>query len=257
MKNRFKNTLFHKMIILKNQKEDTSMLTRRFLRGIMAIVLLTSVMFSNSFSNINAMSKYNFRSIQELDSLKIEDTLTYEEMLEYMRLNSYTYSEIQAFQGKHQLLLKNETVSDTFKIMSSTLSGTEIRYSLVTMSTYSYNYGLWDKCKVQARFSAGLEYDIGASSPNRIVTLAGEHAYTGGGSPCVFSGGIFYRLEAGNRFYYNMYGNLYKQGNVNWTLGGAVGIGQQATLNGSISNGNGFIKNISVTETYISSGLEP
>lgn len=233
------------------------MLTRRFFRGIMVLVLLASVLFSGSISNINAMSKYSYRSIQELDSLNIENTLTYEEMLEYLRLNSYSYSEIQAFQSKHQLLVQNGTANNTSNFTNSVLAGTQIRYSLFAMTTYSYSYGLWDKCKVQARFSVGLEYDIGASSPNRIVTLVGDHAYTGGGSPCVFTGDIFYRLEAGNRFYYNMFGNLYKQGYITWSLGGSIGIGQVATLHGSISNGNDFIKNISVAETYFSSGLEP
>ena len=44
---------------------------------------------------------------------------------------------------------------------------------------------------------------------------------------------------------------------VNWSVAGTIGIGGSATLSGTISNGTGFIRNISESETYISSGMQP
>ena len=43
----------------------------------------------------------------------------------------------------------------------------------------------------------------------------------------------------------------------NWSVAGTIGIGGSATLSGTISNGTGFIRNISESETYISSGMQP
>lgn len=234
-------------------------LTTKLIERLLIIITLTICLFIlPGYTNIkSSKDKFEYRSIDELENINYEDTMSYEEMLDFMKGNTYTDTEINDFQNQNKKLNSNLVNNGELNVYVGVLSGTEIRYSLFYMTTYSYSHGFMQVCKVQARFSAGLEYDIGASSPNRIVSLKGEHVYTGGGQKCMFSGTIFYELEAGNRFYYSMYGNLYTGGSVNWSAGGSVGVGGNATLNATISNGTGFIRNISEAETYESSGMEP
>lgn len=204
------------------------------------------------------ISKSNdFISFNQIEELDYEDAKTYEEMLTFMYINLYSPEDILSFKNQHAYLVAKLNRDSILNVDKETLSGVEIRYSTFYMKTFSYNHGFLQVCKVQARFSAGLEYDVGATSPNKIVSLKGEHVYTGDGQKCMFSGNIFYQLEAGNRFYYSMYGNLYTGGSVNWSVAGTIGIGGSATLSGTISNGTGFIRNISESETYISSGMQP
>lgn len=230
--------------------------TGKEMKKLSKVFLLTCMCFTllSGFTPINqvkASNKYEYLPIEQLSTIKYEDTLSYEEMLAYMNNNSSTSTKIAEFQENHQSLLESQITGGSTRA-SITPMGSQIRYSLFYMTTYTYS-----SCNAQARFSVGLLWYDGDQSPDKIVSLAGEHVYTGGGINCIFSGSIFYQLEAGNRFYYSMYGNLYENGNVNWTAGGSIGIGGSATLNASISNGNGFLANISEAETYYSSGMNP
>lgn len=228
----------------------------KIFRWIMTLIISFALTLSSSLTSVNASSKYRYRPIKDLASLKYVDSLSYDEMLAHLISSDYSPEEILEFQNSYNQVAGKEYAQSTLQT-SSTFSGTEIRFSLFSMTTYSYKYGLWSTCKVQARFSVGLEYDRGASSPNRIVSIAGQHAYTGAGDLCVFSGTIFYQLEAGNRFYYSLFGNLHKKGEVNRNVGVSIGVGSFASVSGSISNGGEFIRNISESETYLSLGLEP
>lgn len=64
-----------------------------------------------------------------------------------------------------------------------------------------------------------------------------------------------FRLESGNSFYYDVYGDVYKTGKLNWSAGASVGIGKFATANFTISNGSGYIKNVSFDGRYYSAGM--
>lgn len=179
-----------------------------------------------------------WHDISELDSISKEDTYTYDELLNLLITNGYSYKEAKKMMGKKKL---------------STRASTEIRYSLFRLKTYTYG-GLY---KLQPRFNVGLEYTKGISAPNRIVSLQAAHIYTGDGAQCVFTGKIFYKLEAGNSFYYNFYGDIYKKGNINWSIGATVGVGETGNVSATISNGSNFYRNVSEAGRYTSAGLIP
>lgn len=242
----------------KEKMRNIKLTTKRIVSIVKIISLIVCLfILPGNAKYESSKDKFDYRSINELEFINYEDTMSYEEMLDFMKKSAYSESEISEFKYQNLKLSSNLRKDGNFNVSLGVLSSTEVRYSLFYMNTYSYTHGFMQLCKVQARFSVGLEYDVGASSPNRIVSLKGEHVYTGGGTKCMFSGTIFYQLEAGNRFYYSMYGNLYTGGSVNWSAGGAIGVGGNATLNATISNGTGFIRNISEAETYESSGMEP
>lgn len=178
-----------------------------------------------------------WHDISELGSISKEDTYTYDEMLNHLINNGYSYKEAKGLMGERK---------------KSSRASTEIRYSLFRLKTYSYG-----SYKLQPRFNVGLEYTKGIAAPNRIVSLQAAHIYTGDGAKCVFAGTIFYKLEAGNSFYYNFYGDIYKRGNINWSIGATVGVEETGSVSATISNGDDFYKNVSEAGRYTSAGLRP
>lgn len=195
-------------------------------------------------------------NIEEVDESKITQELVWHDVDEIATMpysETYSYEEL-----KQSLLYHGYSPTETAQIIgekpATTRAAGAIRYNLMYLNTY--NYGGY---KLQARFTAGLYYEDGnpVGQPDKIVSLEGAHIYTGSGSKCVFNGTIFYRLEAGNRFYYNFYGDIYKAGQMQWNTSISVGIKQAASVSASFSNGDGFVKNVSESETYRNSTLKP
>lgn len=190
----------------------------------------------------NEENELIWHDIADLESLPISETYTYDELENLFIANGYSEEEITKYIGP-KLLTR----------------GTSVRYALMQMHRYYYTTQSLDFI-VQARFTAGLEYADGATSPSRIVSLEGAHMYTGASgllNQCSFSGNIFYRLAAGNEFYYNFYGDLYKVGTMNVSASVTVGISEAATATITLSNGDGYLLNVSEAETYHAEGLNP
>lgn len=180
-----------------------------------------------------------WHTLDELDNLSYEETFSYEELRKMFEDDGFSDNEIRLFIGDEPLI--------------ESRSNTIVRYSLFKLDTYTYN----SVYKLQPRITVGLEYSSStATSPTRIVSLKGAHIYTGLGTSCIFGGTMIYELEAGNSFYYSFYGDLYQSGDVNWSTGVEINIGDDASVSGQISNGSGFIKNISESGRYYSTGLQ-
>lgn len=183
-----------------------------------------------------------WHSLDELDTLDISETYSYEEIEKLFIDNGFNEAEIKRMVGEKPSLRASNTI---------------VRYNLFKMDAYTYTSGI-STYKLQPRITVGLEYyDSSTASPTRIVSLKGAHIYTGLAGKCVFSGTMIYELVAGNEFYYSFYGDIYKAGNISWSLGAEIGIGESASIKGEISSGDGFIKNVSEAGTYHSSGLQP
>ena len=178
---------------------------------------------------------------KDIDKIKKEDTYTYTELTEHLAGIGLTQAEITKFIGE-----KPKEIS--------ALAATEVRYGLFKMTNYTYSSGRYI---LEPRFSVGLEYTIGASSPNRIVSLGGAHIFTGKGQKCIFAGTIFYELISGNSFYYSFYGDLYETATT--TVGGGitVGVGSASSINFNASSTTNYLMNVSRSETYKATGLVP
>lgn len=65
-----------------------------------------------------------------------------------------------------------------------------------------------------------------------------------------YAGERRFELWGGNAFYYSFNGDIYQRGVIKWNVGGKIKIGETGELNGSISNGDGFIRNVSESENF-------
>lgn len=190
-----------------------------------------------SSSYYDKLDQLEWIDYNDLDSLKYEDTYSYNELIIYLQSNGFTAEEALAYVGERPIETRSSSV----------------RYSLMRLDTFSYSGGY----KLQPRVRVGLEYLNGSSSPSRIVSLENPTMYTGGGSKCSFAGEVSVRLYSGNSFYYDFSGDLYKNGTVNWSVTGKIGIGEVGSAEGKITNGNGYITNVSDSGEYYSSSLNP
>lgn len=181
------------------------------------------------------LDRLDWHEYTELDNISIEDTYTYEEMLAYLEENGFTEEEALNFVGERPIEARSTT----------------IHYSLLKMTPNSPKSGY----EVQFRVNAGLEYLSGSSSPNRIVSLGGAHVGTDGGKNCVFTGGVFYELMSGNRLYYNVFGDIYKTGSVQWTVSATIGIGDSANVSASVSGSSEYLAPVEYNEEYTWTGL--
>ncbi|MGF7142186.1 hypothetical protein HNQ56_000596 [Anaerotaenia torta] len=187
---------------------------------------------------------------------------SYEELATFPKDKAYTYEEILADMqrsGSSQEEISNFVASHT-ENQAKVASTVEIRYGQFRMDTYTVVHttmlGLVLHVHTfQPMFVVGLEYINNSYSPNRIVSLENAHIYTGDGDPCIFGGSIFYRLEAGNRFYYNVYGDTYETGTTTYSAGLKVGLGEGSTATFGVTYSNNYIANIDFDGRYISAGL--
>lgn len=181
-----------------------------------------------------------WHDVSDLDTLSIDQTYTYEEMVEYLSNEGYSKKEI----------------IEEFGLSENNLErGTDVHYTLVKMKVFQYKAGLFSTYDLQVRFTVGLQYSGTNVSPDKMVSLGGAHIYTGYGELCKFAGEIYYKLVAGNEIYYSFYGDIFESGTVNWSVSAKIGIGEDASVEGNISNGNGHKYNVSESETSISAGL--
>lgn len=145
--------------------------------------------------------------------------------------NGYNNEQINAFIGEKQ---------------------ESIRFFLFKMKTFAYE----NEYKLQTRFSIGIEFNE-KQEESKLVSLGGAHVYTNEGKSCVFNGVVFYSLISENSFYYNFYGDIYKQGNFNNEIGPVVNIGSDYAINNKVSEPDKAIKNISEAESYTFLKLKP
>lgn len=218
---------------------------KRLITTIMALLLA----FGSS-SQVQAAqptkSLLPYVNYEDLAHLSIEETYSYEEVLADMQ-NSGILSEndILRFKISH------------FNTMSASYTET-IRYSKFTMDPYVF----WDdfyifNYELAPVFYCGLLYINGSYEPSKIVSLEGGHIYTGGGSKCIFGGTMFYRLEAGNSFYYGVSGDVYKSGTTTVKVGAKVAVGESSTTNIEVTYSDNLIKNVDFDGRYLSAGLNP
>lgn len=213
-------------------------------KRIMALLLV--LMIFGTGATVHAEEKHEPMKcvdINELANLPYEETYSYQEVLRDMQLNNISKDQI------------NEFVANNSKM--SALQTEEIRYSTFYMDAYTFYWGLSSQFVLQPRIYVGLLYRNGAYSPSKIVSLDSPFMFTGAGGDCKFVGTIFYRLEAGNRFFMGINGNVYKTANVTVKGGVQVKIGGAATISFEATNSNNFLRNIAYDTRYYSAGLEP
>lgn len=185
-------------------------------------------------------SEVVWHDISELVTLPYDETYSYDEMYYLLSNEGYSDDEINK-------------ILRTTDVTTRSNPDVEIRYARVNMDEHVFE----EDYILEARFNVGLEYRGNNYMPSRIVSVGGARVYTGAGADCVFTGDVFYRLINGQSFYNNFYGDIYKQGVINWELGLQIGIGEFFSVNASISNSSGFIENVDVGDTYYSAALNP
>ena len=215
------------------------------------LTLLVTILFA-SFGSSNAQAASTFESslpcinYKELYSLSIDETYTYDEVLaDMLHCGVLSKNDIQKFK---------ETHISTIRANSSD----EIRYSKFTMDPYTFKTKVFgSEYKLTPIFYCGLLYINGGYEPSKIVSLEGGHIYTGAGLACIFGGSVFYKLEAGNSFYYGVFGDVYETGTTTTKAGVKIGIGESTTATFEFSYSSNFLKNVDFDGRYLSAGLDP
>ncbi|WP_157593548.1 hypothetical protein [Sedimentibacter sp. B4] len=207
---------------------------------IMTILMLQNVAFAQDLNTL-----VEAVPIDELATLPIERTYSYDEIIAHMNENGYEEKEIQEFQKKHE---------ENLKLQSVEINSITIRYQLFTMDGISFKNFL-TTYKLQPQVLVGLQYS-GSDSPDRIVSLEEPFVYTGGGAKCSFQGKMVYKLISGREFYTLIQGDVYKEGSMNVSGDVKINLGGKGEATITVSNGNGYLKNISYEETYYSSALD-
>lgn len=234
------------------------LMKENYIKKLISLSLSLLALFSFSLSSYaaeNSIStstnskeeQLNWVEFSDINDISFEDTYSYDELVNHFKDCGFSDEEILHYIGEQP------------SIRSST-----VRYSLVKMTPYTYYLNL-SNFSLQPRFTIGLEYISGNSSPDSIVSIEGGHIFTSDPdttdqnyfSNCSFSGTVLYKLVSGNEIYYNFYGDLYRAGSVQWSVGAKVSIGQTASVNASISNGNGYLSNLSEADSVIFAGLNP
>lgn len=211
------------------------------LTSLMVIVIGTIVFVSNiskgtgtkALTYDEVLADLTWQESKDINEIIKEDTYTYTELTEHLVTSGLTQDQITNFIGERP---------------KETREATEIQYALFTMNNFTYSSG---KYILEARFSVGLEYTQGSSSPNRIISLGGAHVFTGKGAQCIFTGTIFYKLISGNSFYYSFYGDVYKSATT------TVTIGEDSSIIFNASRTTDYLMNVSRDETFYSAGMLP
>jgi hypothetical protein len=214
------------------------------------MALLAAILLVGTSTTANAEENYvpmKCVDINELSNLPYEETYTYQEVLADMEHNNLiSKEEVNAFKASNSKL--------------SIQSSQEIRYSTFYMDSYSFKDDVLIGAKtyvLQPRIYVGLTYVNGSTTPSKIASIDAPYIYTGGGTECKFAGNIFYRLEAGNRFFMGINGDAYKTGAVTTKIGLKVGVGDSSTISYEISSTKDYLKNVAWDCNYYSAGLQP
>lgn len=136
----------------------------------------------------------------------------------------------------------------------------EVRYSTFYCENYTFEDGsifFPKKYILEPRIYIGLVYRNGFNAPVYIVSLDAPYIYTGSGDKCIFADNIFYRLEAGNRFFIGVHGDVYKPRTTTTASGVKVRIGESSSISFEISISDDYIKNVGWDYHFYSPELEP
>lgn len=212
--------------------------------------LLATLLLFGTTSTANAEENYvPMRGVDanELANLPYEETYSYEEVLADMENNNLiSKEEVNAFKARQSKILLR--------------SYEEVRYTTFYCDSYTFKAGSDYNAKtyvLEPRIYVGLIYVNNGDSPYQIASLDAPFIYTGGGTECKFAGNIFYRLEAGNRFFMGINGDVYKTATITTKLGVKVGIGDSSNISFEISYANDYLKNVAWDYKYYSAGMTP
>lgn len=208
--------------------------------------------------NLESVTKkgiMNIENISSLNEITYEQTYSVEEML----LDKYITGLISKEEYENQIKLKNNKFNNNISMYATS---TEIRTMKFTMDTHVIKKPYNREYRLTPIFYVELEFGKKGSStasgtPIRIVSISNPHIYTGDGENCIFGGTIYYKLEAGNRFFYGVYGDVYKTGDISISGGISVGIGKSTTAYLNFNYKNNYIANVSFSDTYYSYAMLP
>ncbi|MDF2801147.1 MAG: hypothetical protein K0S61_1050 [Anaerocolumna sp.] len=172
-----------------------------------------------------------------LSTLPYEDTYTFQEVLTDMQHNNLISKEkINQFKANNNS-------------KTSTQSNQEIRYAIFYMDIYTFTKDKLigsNSYILQPRIYLGFLYDDSTSSPTKIVSLDSPFIFTKTGDKCIFIGDIFYKLEAGNRFFVGINGDVYKK---------AKEIKERTSISYKTST-NDYLRNVAFDVKYYSAELQ-
>lgn len=204
----------------------------------LVVILILALMLIPMEVNATANDVMKAYDINELDSMPIEATYSYDEVLADMQNQGFSSEEILTTRAKFEELASRSSVQySKFRLDPYTVPGTNLHYVL---QPYVY---------------VGLEYN-NSPTPTRIVSIDAPFIATNEGTPCVFGGNIFYRLESGRSFYYGVNGDVYRTGTLTISGGGQIGIGESGNVTLSLSYSNNFIKNVHFDGRYYNPQLD-
>lgn len=205
------------------------------------IILLIVLMLLATYAVIGIEDKYvpiECVDINELSTLPYEDSYSFQEVLTDMQ---------------HNKLLSKEKINqfnDNNNKISTPISQEDIRYAIFYMDTYTFtkdNLIGSNSYLLQPRIYLGFIYDDITSYPTKIVSLDLPYIYTKTGNKCKFIGDIFYKLEAGNRFFMGINGDVYKKVK-------EIKEGTSIVYN---TNSNYYLRNVAFDVKYYSAEMQP
>lgn len=214
------------------------------------ITLLAALLVISISSTVKAKENHapmECVDINELSSLPYEKTYTYQEVLADME-----YNDLIGKEKVHAFKTNNSKIS--------VRANEEIRYSTFYMDRYTFKdpYIIGAKTYVlEPRIYVGLIYINGGPAPDRIASIDAPYIYTGGGAECKFAGNIFYRLEAGNRFFMGINGDAYSTATIVTKIGLKVGVGDSSTISYEVTSSKDYLKNVAWDSRYYSAALTP
>lgn len=180
---------------------------------------------------------------QDMATTSIWRTASALETLSYKQ--TYNKEELH-----NQLIQVGYTSNNVKEILDAlpTSTNEDTRYCFLKMDEFSYPEGY----KLQARFIVQLDYHLKQLETIASITPVG--IYTGDGRKSIYTGIISSSLSS-NYFFYNFYGNLYADGNINVSY--SKNENDSKTLRINTSNLDQSYKNISESGSYHFSISQP
>lgn len=185
--------------------------------------------------------------INELSTLPYEETYSYEEVLVDMEYNNLISKEsVNAFKENYSKMSINQKE--------------EIRYATFYMDSYTFKdpYIIGAKTYVlEPRIYVGLVYVGNSNTPSYIDNIDAPFIYTGGGADCKFAGNIVYKLEAGNRFFMGINGDVYQTATISTKVGIKAKVGTESSISYEVTSSNNYLKNVAWDTRFESAGMIP
>lgn len=98
----------------------------------------------------------------------------------------------------------------------------------------------------------------GNPTPDRILSI--EYANINrqyGNTSKQFSGSLYYNLEAGNQFYWDLNGDFYNNGTTTYSYGGSVGVNGAASTSFSVAYASNHYAYKQISGRYKSAAMHP